>query len=717
MNDDNPQKFEAAADSPFAVDFHAIYHMIREKAWLVVLAVLVSCLFAGAYIMRTPKIYEASTLVEVEQGQRKVVNIQDIKMDDLSSLEILKTIEQNLGSSELLKGVLQTLKLTPEQLGLPASPAKPYSDNELIDALKKSVSVRLIRGTRLIGVTAENHEPVLAQQIANEIVSQYVLINVNQRFHINQEANKFLIAEAERLKAKLQKSEQALQEYKEQNQAVSLEENQNITVAKLKQLNEKLTQAKGERLKLESDYAQVQRLTGRDPAELMAITSVASSPVVTEQAKVLAQVEGAMANLTKRYKPLHPKYIQAQGEVAAARANLSEALLKAAQSVGTALEAARETERSLQNALTEQEQASLVLSKIGIPYNVLLREVQSDQALYDSVLTRLKETDITKGIEQDNIRVTDPARVPEFAVKPRKMLVLCGGLLAGLAAGIGLCFLLNAMDNTFKTVDQAELQLDLPAVSVVPIGPSRTVGSKGLTILEEPNGAVAEAFRTLRTSLSLLGKQSERTVFLFTSAVPSEGKSFCSMNYAVSLAQQGLRTLLIDADLRLPTVGKTFFDSKPHVGVSEVVSGNIELGPAIRGTEVPNLHVMTSGHRSPNPSELLSGTGFGDLVRAATRQFDRIVIDSAPVNAVSDSLLLVKWSQIVCLVVHAGRTPRKAVLRACKKLTEAGSRPVGFVLNRMPQHSGAGYYYYYHSPGEYGKTYGAAGETAKPAKV
>jgi len=716
MNDINQQKYDPAAESSLAIDFPAVYHMLREKAWLIAVCVVVASSLAGVYITRTPKIYAAQTMVEVEQGERKVVNIQDIKMEDLSSLEELKTIEQNLDSSALLEGVVETLKLTPEQLGLPARPEKPYSDSELVDALEDMVSVHLVRGTRLIAVVAENHDPVLAQQISAEVVRQYILNTVSQRLAINQEANKFLIAEADRLKTKLGGSEQALQEYKEQNQAVSLEENQNITVAKLKELNMNLTAVKGERLKLESDYAQVQKLTGKDPSELMAIPSVASSLVVTEQEKAVAEVEGQMANLAKRYKPLHPKYIQAQGEVAAARARLSEAILKAAESVGTSLESTRETEKSFERALADQEQASLALSKIGIPYNVLLREVQSDQALYDSVLTRLKETDVTKGIEQDNIRLTEPARLPRNPIKPRKLLVLAGALLGGLAAGVALGFLLDAMDNTFKTVDQAEMHLDLPAVTAIPKSPSQPADHKGLLILDEPHGQVAEAFRTLRTSLSLLGKTSERTVFLFTSAVPSEGKSFCSMNYAVSLAQQGLRTLLIDADLRLPTVGKIFFDGKPHAGVSEAISGDVELGAAIQASEVPNLHIMTAGRRSPNPAELLAGSGFGDLVRAAMHQFDRIVIDSAPVNAVSDPLLLVKWSHIVCLVVHAGKTPRRAVMRACKLLAEAGSRPVGFILNRMPQNSGGGYYYHYHSSGDYGKVYGVARKNGKTAE-
>ena len=229
----------------------------------------------------------------------------------------------------------------------------------------------------------------------------------------------------------------------------------------------------------------------------------------------------------------------------------------------------------------------------------------------------------------------------------------------------------------------------------------------GLLLLREPHSPVAEAFRTLRTALSLLGNQKTRTTFLFTSAVPGEGKSFSSINYSVSLAQQGLRTLLIDADLRLPTIGKVLFDEKWHIGVSEVITGQASLDDTIRTTEVDNLFVITAGTRAPNPAELLSGPAFGDLIKEASQKYDRIVIDSAPVNAVADSLLLVKYVSTVCLVLHAGKTARKAIIRAVNKLSEAGSRPVGFIINRLPRHGGANYYYYY-SAGEYGKVYGAA---------
>ena len=247
---------------------------------------------------------------------------------------------------------------------------------------------------------------------------------------------------------------------------------------------------------------------------------------------------------------------------------------------------------------------------------------------------------------------------------------------------------------------------------------------------EAPEGPVAEAFRNLRASLALLGPETERKVFLFTSAVPNEGKSFSSANYALALAQQGYRVLLIDGDLRRPSLHKIFRptskqsvaedDSKGVVdclvGAADIMSvvrtasaGQFEIAAGEKFTATGGqLSVLTGGRRAPNPAELLSGSAFIRLLSEATRLFDRVVIDSAPVLAVSDTLLMTPYVQTVCVVVYSGKTPRNAVQRALGMLTGAGGRPAGIVLNRLPKRRGRGYYYYYASPG-YGKGEGAYG--------
>ena len=686
-------------------DFRETYHLLREKAWLIVTCVFITALLAGAYLMTAKKLYAARTVIQVEQSERKVVNIEQINRDDMTDLSALKTVEQSLASRTLYWKVIQALHLTPEQLGLPKPVDRPYSEKELVDQFDARVKVAMMRGTRLIGIEATAEDKELPPKICKAIVDEYVRNYLEQRVQISKEAGKFLLDQAEELKVKLGKSEQSLQEYKEKNQAVSLDQTQNIVVEELKVLNTKLTTAKSDRLKLESDYAQVQKLAGSSPDELLKIGSIANALAVLEQKKRVSEQEAELAKLSQRYLPKHPKYIQAQSQLQELKDGLNRTSVRAADSLGNSLEAARQTEAKLEQALKEQEQKALGLNKMSIAYNVLAREVETDRTLYNSVLARLKETDVTKGLRQEQFRLVENAVVSDTPVAPKKFKTLAVALFFGFAMGLGLTFGLNALDSSLKTVDRAEKTLGLPAVGAVP----KALKEAGLDLitLQEPHGAVAEAFRTLRTAMSLLGKESDRRSFLFTSAVPGEGKSFCSINYAVALAQQGLRTLLIDADLRLPTLGKRLFDDQPHPGTSDVLAGLTPFDQGIRPGKVENLFVMTAGNRAPNPAELLSGGSFGELVQLALTKYDRVVIDSAPVNAVADSLLLVRHVQSVCLVIHAAKTPAKAAVRACQKLSEAGTRPVGFILNRLPAHGGVGYYYHY-SAGEYGKgVYGA----------
>jgi len=305
----------------FNVDFLGIYYMLREKAWLIVLSTLFIMLLGGAYIMRTPRIYAAETVVQVEQAQHKIVNIQDISNEDLNSLELLKTIELNLGNKVLVQRLFKDLKLTPAQIGLPPRQT-PYSENELIGTLQGSISVKLQRGTRLITIRAENQSPELARDLSLGLVHEYILVNLEEHSVVTNEANRFLIEEAKQLQDKLQNSEQALQSYKEKNQAVSLEESQNITVAKLKELNTQLTDAKAARLKLEADLAQIQKIGFNNPDDLLAITSVKESAGVLEQQKNVTAQEGEIANLSQRYKAMHPKFIQAQSQLKELKAAL-----------------------------------------------------------------------------------------------------------------------------------------------------------------------------------------------------------------------------------------------------------------------------------------------------------------------------------------------------------------------------------------------------------
>ncbi|HEX8297286.1 MAG TPA: polysaccharide biosynthesis tyrosine autokinase [Chthoniobacteraceae bacterium] len=702
------QPSKRAAESVPEIDFLALYYTLRSQAGWIILCVLIGAAIGATYLAVAPKIYHGNAVIQVEQSVRNVVNLEQ-NSENLQSLDSLKTLESNLVSWAVLTRVVRnpSLKLTPAALGLKPLPGRAYSEEQLIFKLASGVSAELIRGTRLITIRAKAIDPDIAGAVPSLIVEEYQKGEFAAHSTASAQANSFLIAEVERLRGNLLKSKQALQSYVEETKAVALEESRNITDARLRELNAKVTDAKTTRLKLESDYAQIKTLAGSPPETLLNVTSVATSSGVVEQRRNVANQEAEFARVTQRYKSKHPKYIEAQGQVEELRAGLRRSIILAAEGLSSALEAARATERKFEEALAEQEAKSLELGRMAIGYEALRRNVESDTTLYERVLTRLKETDVTKGIEPQLIRMIQPSLRPNTPSEPRKKLVLGASILGGALVGLFLAMLRWMIDRSLRTVDQAETVLDLPALGSVPNGGKKLDKQDQLCVVREAHGALAESFRTLRTSLSLLGPPAERSTFLFTSAVQGEGKSFCASNYAASLAQQGLRTLLIDADLRLPRIGKIFFDDPTLPGVADVLSSQTTLSSAVKATGIDQLFVLVAGNRTQHPAELLAGAGFGLLVAEAAKLFDRVVIDTAPVNAVSDTLLLVKTVQTVCLVVGAASTPQKAVLRARDKLREAGAPLGGIILNRLPSASGKNCYFHY-APGAYGEgVYGA----------
>ena len=713
----NPNSSRKADTVSIAPNFRAIYHTLLEKAWLIVIAVLLSAVAGAVYVVRTPKVYAARSVIQVEQSERKVVNIQDVAQEDLRAVELVKTIEQNLTSNELLARVVKAHDLANDPRFLPPRASGKYSEDELIRALFRRVTAKLRRGTRLIDVSVESTSPELAQQLSQSMVKEFIRQSFEQRAGVSQVANEFLVQEANRLKAKLQESERALQSYRENNDAVSLEEKQNITVETLKDLNLKLTAARTERMKRESEFVQFKNSSASTAEELLAIPAIATAPDVLEVKSGISNKESEIAMLTQRYRSEHPKFIQAQSQLRELRASLERTIRKAGETLGAANESATVTERKIEAALREQEKLALELNKMAIPYNALVRDMESDRALYESVLTRLKETDVTKGIETNNVRIVDLARLPMAPIKPQKPLILTGSIVAGILLGIALCFALNAIDSSLKTVDDAERILGISAIAAVPngSGKAKTAGKRESKshpqpmMLEEPQSHVAEAFRSLRTSLALREGTGTQQTILFTSAVPAEGKSFCSVNCATSLAQQGLRTLIIDADLRRPTVGKVLCPNEQSPGLSDFLAKQCDLDIAIKDTGIENLSVLPAGTIAMKPAELLCATSLTRLFsESRLAEFDRIVVDTAPINAVSDALHIIKYVQVVCLVARSFSTPAGAVKRALRSLQDAGASEVGLVINRLPVRTGAGYYYYY-SAGEYGQAgvYGA----------
>jgi capsular exopolysaccharide synthesis family protein len=652
-------------------DVQIVLEVLRSKALFIAICTAGALLLAFIYTCFTPRVYSAQTVIQIEQEEQKVVKIEGIKSEDLKSLEALKTFEQNVASPEVLLRVIHNPELRNDPTFLPEVEHK--SDNALQKALAKHIDAKLRTGTRLIDITVNHPSPVMAEKIAELLVQEFVRWNFEAQRDAAETARRFLLDEATRLRAKLEKSEQALQSYKEQNEAVSLEDTQNITVEKLKELNLRVTTAKAERLKLESDYADTTSGNYRSPDQLLDIPAIANTPAVADLRKSISEKEAHLATLKERYKSEHPKFIEAASELQNLRMALERAILKARDVLGSSYHAAVLTERKLDEALRQQQKVALELNKISIPFAVLARDTEADRALYNSVLTGLKETDVTGNLAQNSVRIVARALLPDQPVSSKRNLTLALGLLMGLACASGIVLVSNRSLNTFH---QAEALLGVRSLSEIPrLRASRTEAKPALL---EHDPAAEDSFRNLRSSLLLIQQANSRRTLLFTSAHPGEGKTFCAMNCAISFAQLGLKTLIVDADVRQSDLAKWFFPEAPPTG-------------KILCTDVPNLSAVFADKAHPNAQEFLPGRTFEQLMRQALGKFDRIVVDSAPVNLVSDTLLFARHVECVCLVIQAGKTPIEDVIRAAQRLSEAGAAPVGFVWNQA--RSARRYYY------------------------
>jgi succinoglycan biosynthesis transport protein ExoP len=690
-------------ESAPGLDIGYYFHLLKRYLWLflaiVILAVAASVIFA----LQQPTNYAARAVLQVESQEQKVLSSDDLQTLKLEAADYLTTIVASLTSDSFLVRVAKASGVVSDPTFFAPRPdGQPYSDAEIASVMRGLVSASVRKLTRFIDVTVTTSNPEWSKLIAETVVKEFLLQTLEQRMGLARAANDFLRDESDRLKTKLQESEQKLQRYKEEQNSVSLEDTQNITVAKLKELNSQVTQAKGDRIKLESDMELLRSIPPDDVDRMLQVPSVGAIPQVQLLRSQIVTAETELAAVQKRYLAKHPKNIQAVSQIKQLKDSLKETLRNSGQILATQYQAATDTETKLNQALKEQEKAALELNRIAIPYGVLKNEVDSDRAMYEAVNNRLRETTVSLGIEKNPFRIVEE---PMAATPVRtSMAKLVGiGLFLGLALAAGTIFGLDLLDSSLRYVDQAESFLGLPVLAVV----SELEGQDGNTIpnvfSDGAQSQVMEAFRSMRTSLSLLGDEAHRRKFLVTSAVPGEGKTFCALNAAMAFALEGQKTVLVDTDLRLPALHRIFPDpevARRHLGLTDYLAGNADIDKILMAGPQESLTVICAGNKTPNPGELLGADALVKLFQVLGERFDRVIIDSAPVNAVSDTLRITPLVDYVCLVIRAAKTPKKAIARGCKLIENAKGKLAGFILNRVHLGRDSAYYFYHYAYGE-----------------
>ena len=683
-----------------------------QRIWLIVALVVCSGVGTAVWALRLPAVYQARSTISVTRQQQRVISIegmgQESRMDDTV---MLNTIVQSVRNTSVLRRVVSTNSLTSDAR-MTGDRGRTISEESAMARVSGMLTVRLRPGTLLIDIIADSTNSALTAVVANSAAREYIADRAERVFLSTQNGSESLRSEVNSLEKKLRASEKKLQQFREDHQMTSIEGERSLLSQQLVKLIAEADAYHNELQTLQADLDQAAK-SKEKLQELMAIKSIATMPSVMGLSQQILQQQVLLAGYTNRYKPKHPKFIQAVQQLEDLQKSQTSVIYDSLAVLAKRIPVVAASETATRNDITKLQERIQSLNRISSDYAALERDVATDTALQQSVLKRIKELDLTKQIDNVPITISEVAPEPRGPSGPNRVRFILQGAAAGLVLALGLVYMLQTIDGSIRTVDEAEDRLQIPVLGAISID----AGSQGQTLprlvmIDEAHGLTAEGFRSLRASTAMIGRAQDIKVRLVTSALPSEGKSFCTLNYAAALAQLGQKVVLVDLDLRRPTVGKRLQMNPDDPGVSSFLLGQKTFQEIQHKTRVEGLTVIPAGPRIPNPAEQLAGLHTKELFQALTDAFDVVVVDTAPINSVADTISLLPFAKIVLLVIKAAKTPERAVFRAISEMRRVGAQIDGLVLNQLPKRGGYGYYYYY-----YGRDgYGSAGVYGAPDK-
>ena len=710
--------------------------ILRKHQWLILSFMLAVVTIVSIATFRMQPVYVANAKIEIDRENTNVLPFPGAdSYDYMVDVDNYIETQARILTSETL--ALQTIRNS----GLAGSPELSSDDvaseaiatgslaNQKrppeIAAFLGSLSVKRIPNTRLMEVTYESTDPVQAARILNAHLETYKAQNMQGHYAATTEATTWLQIQQADLKRKVEKSENDRINYERQNQIWGVDDKQNMTTQRLLDLNKELTDAESETLKKRALYEFA------ESGALDAVPQIRDNPVLQDMQKRRADLSLLYTDGLNQYGPNFPKVQRLQAQMKGdGRSNRKRAQRHNCPAASADYDEAKARQDLLTQRLEEQKAETNAMSEKMVQYNILKREAEANKTLYEGLLTKLREANIAASLKSSNIRVIDPAMIPSSPARPARTRNIALAFLIGLVGGVGLALLREYLDNTVKTPDDVETLARLPSLAVVPaFGDSASMGGKkgllkgvssnghekpsGLVAQHSPKSQVSEAFRSLRTALLLSQPDQPPQVILVTSALPREGKTTAAANLAVTLAQLGDKTVLVDADLRKPGVGRMLnLASGKYAGLSSYLAGVSSLDlVSVAHPSIPNLAAIPTGPLPPNPADLLSSHRLADAIAELRTKFKFVVIDSPPVMAATDAVILSVQVDGVLLVVRSGETPKAAFTRTCDLLVSVKSRMLGVVLNAVDANAPDYYYSYRYYPYSYG--YGPQ-ETLEP---
>lgn len=719
------------AGDGFSVELPEILFALRRRWWLIAALVALCAVVFYIAASRQPKVYVASAKIVLEAQLPKVL---DDDLDMNSGANSAETVFYNtqyeiMRSRAVLRGAIAQLKLTEDAAFLEAYGLGGVALEQRAKLIEDILAARLEivpeHQSRIVTVQVEDFDADRAARLANTVTQVYIDQSLESRLSETHSASKWLDERVGEFGKRLDESERTLHEFKRSNMlvSVSLEDRKNMTTQRLSALNEKLNEIRAKLIQLESERDTLRTVVkeGKPGPESLSVPRIARSSVVEALMASQVELEKEHAKLSSRYGDKHPNMAAVQLQIDRVVERLSQEVTRISASLDNEITELKTAESRLGTEINVEVQKALDINTLAVEYNRLNRDVGTNENTYGALLKRQTEADLSGLLKSNFVRWLETAEPVYRAVRPSVPLSTTLGALLGLVLAVGIIVLGVLIDNTVHTQEDVEDRLRLPFLGVLPsiaegerakpkqgeMVQTPVPTSRDLYIVKNPKSTVAECARSLRTNLLFLGARKPLRRLLVTSAGPSEGKSTTVIALGSTMALAGNRVLLVDTDFRRPRLHRTF-GMKNEEGVTSVLLGEAKLEQVIRATDVVGLDILTCGPIPPNPSELLHTEGFLKLLDEMTARYDRVILDSPPVNVVTDATILSQITDGTILVIKASKTTRDAARRAARQLLDINANLLGVVLNDLDL-SDEGYYrqqkyYYYYKGYEYTDT-------------
>ena len=677
------------------------YLDVIKRRRLPILSVFVVILaLAATYTMLATKYYTATTQLLIEQTAQRSLSLQEALAVDRSAMDFYQTQYRLIESRAIAVKVVTSLKLYklrefgavyPRDL---EEGEKPPTEEQAIrtavDIFSRKLKVSPIRQSRLADISFTATDPVLAAKVANATAQAYIGYVLDRKLAISQMAVKFLARRIEEQRRKLQASQMALQKYMEENRlATVISDNYNdIITQKLADLNQQLVEAETARKEAAARYQQA--FTARKgQSRLEGTKEFMDSPVIQKVRERELELSKREAELSQKYGTRHPRMLALKAEKAALEREKRGETSQIINSLQSQLTIAKARENAIRQALSQQRQQAMDIRKKGIGFNVIKREVDTNQQLYDMLLTKVKEARVAEEIDVGMVTVVDQAQVPTGPSTPRVKLNILLAVVGGFIISIFWSFLLEYMDNTIKLPSQVEDELGLPLLGSIPYdnslfqrkGRNKSASSSLLEVISDPKSVTIEPLRMVRASISLSKAGTPPKSLVVSSTSSMEGKSVISSFLAVAFAEAGKKTLIIDGDMRKPRQHRIWGLSN-ETGLSTLLSGQAGIEHCLRREVIPNIDIITSGPLPPSPSELFQSELMSQVLSALGKAYSQIIIDSPPILPVADPLILGNLADGMVLVVAAAKLPIHALRQSVEKLNKYDINLLGVVLNQ-----------------------------------